>query len=245
MTHRGVFVTGTDTGVGKTFVAALLVKALKDAGVDVVPMKVVQTGCRKRGDSRSAPDLEFVLRATGLEAGCGEDRLMCPVRLMKPCSPHLSARLEGRKVDIGLIHRSFRRLARIHEFVVVEGAGGAMVPLTRSVMMADVMKLLGLPVLVVARPGLGTLNHTLLTIRELRRRSIRVLGIVFNETTRTRRSYLEKDNARTLEECGNVPVLGWVSYSRGLTLGRGLRRRFPVAVPREMRKVLKHFVEAG
>jgi len=204
----GIFVTGTDTGIGKTVVSAVLVSILRADGTDAVPMKPVQTGCEIRDGRMTAPDLEFAVRPIDPALSPDEMDMMCPYRFEAPCSPHLAAAREERAVSVECILGCFHDLAERHDFVVVEGAGGVLVPLNEQEMMVDLMAGLHLPVLLVARPGLGTLNHTLLSLRELSRAGLDVLGVVFNETSAAGPGYIESDNAATIERLGGVPVLG-------------------------------------
>jgi dethiobiotin synthetase len=212
MKPQGLFVTGTDTGVGKTVVTAALLAMLRYEGLDAVPMKPVQTGCRRGAGGRlEPPDLDAALRRAGLPRGSeAERRYMCPYRFASPCSPHLAAQREGATISLARIARCFRALHRRHGFVVVEGAGGVLAPIGARRTMADVMERLRLPVVLVARPGLGTINHTLLSLRELRRRGILVLGVIFNCSRPSRRGYIERDNEETICRLGHVRILGRV-----------------------------------
>lgn len=210
MTRKGLFVTGTDTGVGKTVVTAALVRVLRAAGIDAVPMKPVQTGCA------GSDDVGFALAASGVELSGEESGLVCPYRFEAPCSPHLAALQESRPVSVGLIAESLDLLLEGREMVVVEGAGGVLVPLGGGALMVDLMGALGLPVVLVARRGLGTINHTLLSLRELRRAGLEVRGVVFNETAPRENGCIERDNLETVARLGDVAVLGSLPFVPGL-----------------------------
>lgn len=214
---RGLFVTGTDTGVGKTVVSAGIVAAMRRQGIDAVPMKAVQTGCRAGSRGLEAPDLRLSLRMSGLAPEPGELARMCPLRFRTACSPHLAARLEGGRISVPAIRRSFDWLAERHDMVVVEGAGGVLVPLGPAGSMLTLMHALALPVVVVARPGLGTLNHTLLTLNEIRRAGLRVAGIVVNQSKPGSWGGVEADNVRTLERLGRVRVIAVIRHRRALS----------------------------
>jgi dethiobiotin synthetase len=218
--HRGVFITGTDTGVGKTVVAAGVLLALRRAGVDAVPMKPVQTGCRRRAGAWAPPDLEFALRMAGLQPTRAELRRMSPYCFRPACSPHRAARLAGRRISLVRITAAWRALAARHAAVVVEGAGGVLAPVAGPRTMLDVMRALKLPAILVARPGLGTINHTLLSLRELRRGGIRVLGVVLVATRPGRSEAIEKDNRATIAALGRTRVWGRVPYLPGVERGR-------------------------
>jgi dethiobiotin synthetase len=169
----GLFVTGTDTGVGKTVVACALARALRAAGVDVGVMKPAETGVGAEGP----------MDALALRAAAGIDDPMedvCPAQLLLPAAPAVAAEAEGTRVDLGRIREAAARVRARHAFLLVEGAGGLLVPLAPGVSMADLAAELGLPVLLVARGRLGTINHTLLTLEALERRGIALAGVVLS-----------------------------------------------------------------
>ena len=223
----GIFVTGTDTGVGKTLVAAGLLRALREAGADAVPMKPVQTGCVRRHGGLMAPDLEFCLKAAGMVPTAEERARMAPYCFRPACSPHLAAQQAGRVISLARIRGAFRQLQDAHEVVVVEGAGGVFVPIDGRRTMVDLMKTLGLPVVLVGRPGLGTINHTLLSIQALRQAGLTVMAVVLNQTTPGRPGWIERDNRKTIQKMGGVPVLASLGF--GMTLPRVARLLAPVA----------------
>jgi dethiobiotin synthetase len=173
---RGLFVTGTDTGVGKTEVAVALVAGLRARGLDVGAMKPAQSGIED-----GLPSDADRLRAA---AGGGDPPgLVCPYALRAPLAPAVAARLEGVSISLDHVLACARELAARHQALVVEGAGGLLVPLTEGHTYADLAVALGLPVLVVARAGLGTVNHTALTVEALRARRLEVAGVVLNRAT--------------------------------------------------------------
>jgi dethiobiotin synthetase len=230
---KGLFITGTDTGVGKTFVSAAFLKALRTRGVDAVPMKPVQTGCtRKRGGLWVADDLEFCLASAGLRSGPAERQLMAPYAFRPACSPHLAAAEAGVRIAIPRIVAACRRLTRAHEMVLVEGAGGVLVPLDSRRTMLDLMRALGFPVILVARPGLGTLNHTFLSLRALQAAGLDVAGVVLNQATPGRPGRIEADNRRMIEKLGRVPVLAVLPYGVGVAKAAGELARTAMATSR-------------
>lgn len=172
---RGLFVTATDTGVGKTEVACALVALARAAGVDAVGMKPAQSGVTAEEPS----DAERLREASG---GVEPLEALCPYSFAPPLAPAVAARVEGRAVSFEGVLAAARALAARHQAVVVEGAGGLLVPLTERETFADLAVALGLPVLVVARAGLGTVNHTALTLEALRARGLAVAGVVLNRT---------------------------------------------------------------
>lgn len=172
---RGLFVTATDTGVGKTEVACALLRAARAAGLDAVGLKPAQSGHAAGEPS----DAERLRAASG---GVEPLEAICPYTFAAPLAPAAAARLEGREVSLARVVDAARALAARHAAVVVEGAGGLLVPLTDRETYADLALALGLPVLLVARAGLGTVNHTALTVEALARRGIPLAGIVLNRT---------------------------------------------------------------
>lgn len=174
---RGLFVTGTDTGVGKTLVSAALILWARERGANVGGMKPAESGCA-RVDARLVPaDAELLRRAAG--GGDALD-LVCPHRLEAPLAPGVAAAREGVEVSLERARRALTALSAAHpDGVVVEGAGGLLVPLdTEFRTVADWISRLGLPALVVARGGLGTINHTALTLEALAARRIPCRGVV-------------------------------------------------------------------
>ncbi|MFP8873151.1 MAG: dethiobiotin synthase, partial [Myxococcota bacterium] len=167
----GVFVTGTDTGVGKTEVGRAAVAALRARGLSVGVMKPIETGVERDGPQ----DALALSRAAG-----GRDALndICPLQFALPAAPNVAARAEGRCVDLTRIPPAFERIRSERDFVWVEGAGGLLAPTTDTLCMADLAIRLGLPLLLVARTALGTINHTLLTLREIEHRQWPCAGVV-------------------------------------------------------------------
>lgn len=217
---KDVFVTGTDTGVGKTLVCAALLARGRAQGGDVVPMKPVQTGCVRHGRRLSAPDLECCLRMAGMAADAREYPWMAPYCFRLPASPHLAAAHAGRRIRLDRIVAAYRALRHRHDGVIVEGAGGVLAPINARHTLLDVMRALALPVVVVARPGLGTINHTLLTLRALRAAGVRVAGVVFNAAQPTRPGLIERDNVATIARLGGVRCLGWIPFLPRWRTGR-------------------------
>ena len=216
---RGIFITGTDTDAGKTIAAAAVLVSLRAGGIDAVPMKPVQTGAIVQRSPWQSPDLEFCLRMAELRPDADELQDMVPFIYEPACSPHLAAAKAGREISLERIVAAFHRLLRRHERVVVEGAGGLLVPITGDKTMIDLMAMLGLPVILAARPGLGAINHTLLSIRELARTGLELLGIIFCETSDRGWGEIEQNNVETIARMGKVPVLGRIPFIPGLADG--------------------------
>jgi dethiobiotin synthetase len=170
---RGVFVSGTDTGVGKTVVACALARGLRARGIDVGVMKPIETGVGDAGPVDA--------RALREAAGCADPLDdVCPERFALPAAPSVAAAAEGRAVDLERVRAAFRRIRARRDCVIAEGAGGLLVPIAPGVSMADLARELALPLLVVARAALGTINHTLLTLEAAVARGLPVLGVVIS-----------------------------------------------------------------
>ena len=206
---NGIFITGTDTGVGKTYVARGIAAALRAQGVNVGVMKPVETGCAKRAGSLVPSDAMALMKAAGTDDSLS---LVNPYRFGKPLAPLTAAELEGKRIDPDKILAAYRALSRKHDYLIVEGAGGVMVPLLRKYLYIDLIEALNLPVMIVARPGLGTINHTLLTIEALRSRGVNIAGIVINYTQNGKHGLAEKTNPTIIEELSGVKLLGVIPY---------------------------------
>ncbi|QEM69024.1 dethiobiotin synthase [Geobacter sp. FeAm09] len=173
---KGVFVTGTDTGVGKTIVTAVLARLLRMRGIRVGVMKPVTSGCREGEGGLVSDDALLACHAAGTP--CNGD--VTPYLLREPLAPAEAAKIDGVRIEFARIRESFDRLTATYDFVIVEGAGGLMVPLVGGFLMADLARELDLPLLVVARPNLGTVNHTVLTCFAARQMGLPLTGVIIN-----------------------------------------------------------------
>ncbi|MDF1613795.1 dethiobiotin synthase [Desulfurivibrio dismutans] len=223
---RAIFVGATDTGVGKTLISGLLVDFLRRRGIDAGYQKWAATGCEEELPEDLAtvqaltgepprpggadPDLHGITKVvpgpsilTGLDL-----ELAVPYRFSLPASPHLAADQEGREIDPARLLSLFTEARAAHEVLVVEGVGGMLVPLTRQLLLIDLVAELKLPTLLVARSGLGTINHSLLTLEALRRRDIPVAGLVFSDEETSPPEVIVNDNRRTIAELGQTTILG-------------------------------------
>ncbi|SBW04011.1 ATP-dependent dethiobiotin synthetase BioD [uncultured Alphaproteobacteria bacterium] len=212
---KGFVVTGTDTDVGKTHVTAALCLWLQSRGVAVAPMKPVQTGSRPLPDgSFAAPDLDFSLDRLDLAPDAEERALMQPFCYGPACSPHLAVGPGEAGPTVDGILAAAHRLGERFPAVAVEGAGGLMVPLNTRETMLDLFAALGLPVVLVARVGLGTINHALLSAMALKTRGVAVAGVVLNETRpqSPEDAFIRADNPATISWFGQVPVFGTLPF---------------------------------
>lgn len=172
----GLFITGTDTNVGKTFVSAVLLAALLESGISASYIKPIATGAVGYRARRASPDAIFVKESMDFSNSVQSMTHLC---LTEPLAPLAAASSEGVTISLRRVRAFVRSALKKNRFTIIEGIGGVMVPITPGTTLLDLMATLALPVLVVARPGLGTVNHTLLTIKALMDRKIEVAGFVF------------------------------------------------------------------
>lgn len=218
--YSGVFITGTDTGVGKTVVTAALAQYLSQRGVDVGVMKPVETGVA----SPTAATSDAV-RLKAAAATQDELALIRPYCFRQPVAPLTAARLERKPIRLAGILSAYRRLREQHELLLVEGVGGVHAPLTKSADVLELIQQMKLPVIVVGRVGLGGINHARLTIEALRQRKIPVLALVLNQTASVQGAMARQQARSTvalLREFSEVPVIGPLPYAG--TLGQGWNR---------------------
>jgi dethiobiotin synthetase len=213
---RGLFVTATDTGVGKTEVACALLRAARQAGLDVGAMKPAQSG----DEPGVASDAERLAEAAG---GGDPPELVCPYRFAPPLAPGVAARLAGVEISLERILEAAGALAARHQALLVEGAGGLLVPLTPTRSYADLAVALGLPVLLVARAGLGTVNHVALTVEALRARRLELAGVVLNRTGPVDDQSVPY-NAAEIERLTGARVLASLPYLPDIAAGAEILR---------------------
>ena len=202
---RGLFVTGTDTGVGKTVVGVALLRALAAAGWSAIGMKPVAAG-RAEGEALNA-DVAALIAAANVAAPLAD---VNPYSFARPIAPHLAAREEGTAIDLDRIDAAYARLARLADAVVVEGAGGVRVPLGPGAEMVDIPARLGLPVVLVVGIRLGCLNHALLTAQALDARGVRMAGWVANRIDPAMRE--GEANVATLAERLPAPLVADIAW---------------------------------
>lgn len=197
--NKGIFVTGTDTEVGKTVVACGLANLLKSQGFKVGVMKPIATGSRE--------DAERLRKSVGITESID---VVNPQYFKQPVAPTVAASLERRSIDMNAIYRSYWFMQKHYDVVIVEGIGGVKVPLGESTYVVDLIQALRLPTLVVARAGLGTLNHTLLTLDALEAEKISVMGVLLNGSKS--KTLSEKTNPEELQDHSVIPVLGVLPF---------------------------------
>lgn len=205
---KSCFITGTDTGVGKTLVGGGLAGVLRRSGKRVGVLKPFESGCTNSGGELVPEDALFLKNISG----CAEDiEVICPYRMEHPLAPGVAAEIEGVSVDMERVRSCFNSLEKKYETVLVEGAGGLMVPVTGGLLTSDLIKMLGLPTIIVSRLSLGTINHTLLTVKQALVCGISVAGIILNQVT-PGIGKAEETNPEVIKKFSEVPVLGQIPF---------------------------------
>jgi len=215
----GVFVTGTSTGVGKTIVAAGIAWAARKRKIDVGVMKPFASAEKVFSSKYRSEDTALLAKASGT---IDNDTEMNPFFYSIPASPMMAAEIEGGNVDIEKAAKACSLLSTRHQFLVVEGIGGIMVPLTENKYVADFARLVDLPIVVVALASLGTLNHTLLTLKACRDYNLEVKGVIVNMMP-DKPNLVEAMVPRAIEKTSGIPVLGIVPLSKNKNVSSLLR----------------------
>jgi len=208
---KGIFIIGTDTGIGKTVVAAGLMHLLLSKGYKACYFKPISSGMVKAGNDLVPTDVCFVKKASGLEEN---EQYINPVSFKTPVSPHLASRIESSAIDMEVIKERLQHLKSRYDYIIAEGCGGIAVPLRDDgYMLYQLIQELGFVCFLVAGTGLGTINHTLLTVRYAQSMGIVIRGILMNGYTR---SSLEDDNVETIRKLAGLPVLSAVPALEGV-----------------------------
>lgn len=202
---QSIFITGTGTEIGKTVIAGGLAASLKQVGTNVGVMKPISTGDRA--------DAQFLKYAAQID-----DELVSinPIHLRHPLAPSVAARMENREIDLPSIETAFTALQQKYDVVIVEGVGGIAVPLRDDFLVAHLIHQLRLPILIVAQAGLGTLNHTLLTVAFAQQFGLQIVGIVLNKHAPEVAGLAEATNPVEIEKLTNIPVIGILPYEKRL-----------------------------
>jgi len=215
---RGLFITATDTGVGKTIITAALARVLREGGRDVGVMKPVATGCVHRREGLVSEDAEFLAHAADAPEPLEE---INPIRLAEPLAPTVAAARQRIELDLTPMWAAWRRLRDAHDILLIEGIGGILCPVTRKMFVADMAVRFALPVLVVARPNLGTINHTALTVEAAKARGLEVAGIVINRYNRDTEDVAEMTAPDEIQRATGAAVLGLVPDDPATSVARG------------------------
>lgn len=199
---KSYFITGTDTDVGKTWITAGIASALKKMGIDIGIMKPFAAGTTQKVGFKSE-DTEILAKAAQID---DSEQLINPQFFPIPASPYTASESLGVKVDVDLVLQNFKKLLKIHEMMLVEGMGGILTPILKDYFVTNLIKDMGLDVIVVTRSRIGTINHTLLTCKMCTIYGLRVHGIIINNFDIN--GYSINELKRDLEKLTAIPVLG-------------------------------------
>lgn len=207
--ERGVFITGSDTGVGKTVVAGAIAAAIKAQGLDVGVMKPISTGAREIDGKLVSEDARYLKKIIG---GTDADELVNPIRLKPALAPTMAAAESGITIDIDKVWKAFEELKEKHEFMVIEGIGGLMVPVDDKLLVADMALKMDMALVIASKHSLGAINHTLLTVECAKSRNLRVKGIVINMLKD------DRDFVSEIEKYSSVPILGTIPFKKDVSV---------------------------
>lgn len=216
------FVTATDTEAGKTVVSAALALHVKQQGLSVAVMKPVATGGILKNKKLVSEDVLFHQKVLGMDE---KYELLNPYCFRAHLSPYAASLIEKRNISIKKILDAYHALRKKYDAALVEGIGGLLVPIKKNYFVADLARDMKLPVLIVARPGLGTLNHTLMTIKTAQSYKLNIAGVIFNHSTKPDNSISEKTNVEILRQLTSVPLLCTLPYEHETSLQKGILGR--------------------
>jgi len=211
--EKGVFVTGIDTGVGKTVIAGAIAATIKAYGLDVCVMKPLATGAKEIDGKLISEDAVYLKKIID---STDDDDLVNPIRLKPPLAPTMAASKSGIPIDLDKIWKAYDELTSKHGFIVVEGIGGLMVPIDDNTLVADMALKMDLALVIVSKHYLGAINHTLLTLEYARSRNLRIKGIIFN---------MLKNGEDFVGEIGRFsssPVLGTIPFNENVCVEKCL-----------------------
>jgi len=205
----GLFITGTDTAVGKTLIAGAIARILTDKGIKVGVFKPIATGCKRSWEGHVSCDTDFL-------ANCANSNLslstITPIGYHTPAAPIVSAACDGPEIDFERIAAAYKEICQNSDIIIVEGIGGVRVPLTPEFDLLDLAVEFALPVVIVARPNLGTINHTLMTIDCVRAAELKIAGVIINGYNATESTIAEDTAPEVIAKCGGVNVLSVVPF---------------------------------
>ncbi len=204
---KSFFVTGTDTGVGKTVITAALAMCLRKRGIDVGVMKPIASGIPQKTGFKSS-DVSLLCKAAGIT---DSEEMINPIFLPVPTSPYDATKILNLPVDMPLIFEKFQNLIKTHQILLVEGIGGIMTPITKNFFVADMIKAMALDTIIVTRSTLGTLNHTIMTLRMCKDYEIPAKGLIVNYFDE-KGGPAEKNAPSTLYELTGIPILGIIPF---------------------------------
>ena len=211
--EKGIFVTGIDTGVGKTVIAGAIAAAIKAQGLDVGVMKPVATGAREIEGTLVSEDVVYLKKIID---STDDDNLVNPIRLKPALAPTMAAASSDTTIEIESVWKAYKELADKHDFVVVEGIGGLMVPIDDNILVADMALKMDLALVIVSKHYLGAINHTLLSLEYARSRNLRIKGIIFNMLRNG------EDFVAEIGRLSSSPVLGTIPFKENVCVEKCL-----------------------
>lgn len=200
--EKGVYIIGTNTDIGKTFISGLILKKLREEGINAGYYKAALSGAKKDKDGLIPLDCKEVMRISGLKESYEN---MVSYILEKPYSPHLASEVEKVSISMEKIKKDYKRLRDKYDFILCEGSGGIVCPISfleRKIMLEDIIKEFNLPIILVSNSGLGAINYTVLTISYLRNLGVRVKGIILNEFNKN--NIIHRDNKKIIKELTGI-----------------------------------------
>jgi len=225
----GLFITGTDTGVGKTLIACGVAWLLRRRRINVGIMKPFATANQVYSHNFKSQDTELLAAAANVE---DMDDDLNPVFFPIAASPLMASIITNNRISLKSVLSAYRRIRRKYEFVVVEGIGGIMVPLTNSYLLADFVKLIGLQLIVVSRPNLGSINHTLLTVTACKKYGLDIVGIIINRMP-SKPDIVESMTPQLIHELTGIPIIATIPEQlrpNSQATGRCMERWFEVNI---------------
>ena len=229
---KGFFITGTDTGVGKTIIAGALIKTLGLMGLKTGGMKPIESGCSREGKVLIPFDGMFLKQTARMDEPIS---VITPCCFETPLAPLPASELELKKISLPSVRNAFAKLSLKYDAMVVEGIGGLLVPIRKNYTVLDLAEELGLPLIVVAKPGLGTINHTMLTVNYALGQGLDVAGVIVNYSMQPENSLAEKTNPKLLSQICSVPVIGFFPYMKEVTeeeIEKAARKNFDIEILR-------------
>lgn len=209
MNSKGIFITGTDTDVGKTYISAMIMKSLVKSNINVTYFKAALSGADEIDNKLIPGDAKYVCDISGIDPNYDE---MVSYTFKTAVSPHLASVIEDKEIKLEKIKYDFENLSNKYEFILAEGSGGIVCPIkiddNECILLEDIIKLLGFEVLVVARSSVGTINHTVLTVKYLEEKNIKIRGIILNEYDKN--NIVHADNAKVIEKLTNVNIVAFI-----------------------------------
>jgi dethiobiotin synthetase len=203
---KGFFITGTDTDIGKTFTTAGLAGSLRELGIDVGVFKPMMSGVKREDPTSDA----YLLKQLSKDEHSLE--VINPFQFDEPLAPYLASKRAGKLISIEEILQKWEDIKNTHDCYLVEGAGGLAVPLGGSFLVSDLARAIGFPLIIIARPSLGTVNHTLLTIHYAKSMGLKVAGVIINGLKEEQTGVAEQTNPSLIEEFSGIPVIGVIPW---------------------------------